>query len=220
MKRLIILSTLMLSVFALFMTSCTKENGDLNNLNNEISSVAEVDFEALILENVVVGQKTIENDEELEGQELEEGQVTIELTPEEFEQALKLTFNTSEDLSNTYFEDADLRTIFRQNLQKVLLDNEVIETDIESRSFCNVRYFAEAYGNIDGYVSSSSNSFAYARSRGTSGLRASAFDCETYHEVYIPGPPKTCPFSNCNYCYARAVYSTGGSGSLIYGAGC
>lgn len=192
---------------ALFLSSCSKENDGLQTLNDETKALTEavVDFETLILENIVEGK---------------DGEFSVELTPKEFEQALSLTFSTPTVALETFFEDVDSRTTFRQNLQQVLLDNNIIEAQTEeTKSFCQHTYFAEAYANVQGYVSASSNSFAYARSQGTSSLWASSFSCITFDEEYS-GYYSTCPYTNCNTCYARSYYYSGGGGAIIYGAGC
>lgn len=199
---------LTLLVCALFMSSCSKENDSMLTLNEETQVLTKeapvVDFETLILENIVEGK---------------DGEFSVELSPKEFEQALSFTFSTPTVALETFFEDVDSRTTFRQNLQQVLLDNNIIEAQTETKSFCEHTYFAEAYANVQGYVSASSNSFAYARSQGTTNLWASSFSCVTFDEAYS-GYYATCPYTNCNTCYARSYYYSGGGGAIIYGAGC
>lgn len=175
------------------LTSCKKDSisanlVDANTKSTEIK--ATTNFETLILENISE----------------EKGETVINLSPEEFEKALNLTFNTNNpNATQTYFENIDYRTIFRQNLQEVLIENQLIESQVASKGNCNI-YHAEAYAWPSGYAHFYSNSGAYAWSKGTSNLWAVAYCDNGYNEVYAQ--LNNCPTSKCT---ARAYYYKSGS---------
>lgn len=183
--------------------SCSPGENEIEPLNEEEiqnSNTLGIDqeFDALVLANL--------NMDDL---------VTVELSPEEFEQALELTFGSSTNGIQDFFEDAENRKIFRQKLHKTLMDNQA-----GARGICDHTYYAEAYSGQQGYTSSSSNSFVYARRDGTTQLWAAAFSCVTFDEVYT-GYYSTCPWTgpNCDGCRVRALYYSGGGNANIFGIG-
>lgn len=198
-------ATLMLFV-GLFMFSCSVEDEVMEEMEQVQVNSVDSAFDDLILDNLV---------------EDADGVIFLELTPEEFEQALDLTFEKPlKGGVKAYFEDADLRRTFRENTQQVLLNNDIVEGQTSEKFFCEMTYFAEAYSAQQGYTSSSSNSFAYARRDGTTNLWASAFSCITFDEVYT-GYYSTCPWTgtNCEGCRVRALYYSGGGNANIFGIG-
>lgn len=179
---------LMLLLITFCFVSCEKEtNANEVALEGEI---LDVDFEKLIEQN------------------MDEDMLTINLSPSEFKDVLKLATGTSD--VNSYFEDEQIRKTFRQKTIEALN-----ERSDYSRNYCNgFNYFAEAYSGQQGYSFDIDNSFAYARRFGTSSLWAAAFDCNTLNEVYKY-------YGNCSYssgcCMVRALYYSGGGNVNLFG---
>ncbi len=195
-------------VCLLFLFSCANEKYEVT------PAVQEVDQKTTFAEqnsNDELAQLILDNFEAIENS------VKVDLTTEEFKQALDLTFGASEKNLTLFFADASSRKVFRQKLGEIMLNEGA--ASLGANFFCEETYFAEAFTTEGGYTSASSNSFAYASRDGHTNMWASAFSCDTYDEVYIRENDCDNVWPNCSACRIRALYYSGGGSTALFGLG-